>query len=39
MRVVVRYEGKHVTLLSGNDMREYTVQVLFIAEGKIEIYR
>jgi hypothetical protein len=25
----VLYEGKHVTLLSGNDMGEYTVPVLF----------
>jgi hypothetical protein len=37
MTLIVRYEGKHVTLLSGNDMEEYTVSVLFIVERKIEI--
>ena len=28
--VVVRYEGKHVTVMSGNDIGEYTVPILFI---------
>lgn len=32
----MQYEGKHMTL-SGNDMGEYTVSVLFIVEGEIEI--